>query len=311
MKLKTPILLLILIALFTACTKESTISQEFPYDNSKYVEVDGVTLHYRVWQNSSGNENPWILLVHGFSGSTYTWNKNVDTLVSSGYNVVAVDVPPFGYSDKSTKINHSVDNRARLLWSFTNTVSKEEKWILFGHSMGGGIVAAMAIQEPQKIYKIVLVAPSLFGEVKPGRSTRQKLLSFAPVEFIVSSFGRIFLVRKKRVEKLVESAYGKPGTDEDVMAYYIPLKQKGMARAIISASSRAKPSTTLNIADFNSEALAIWGENDTWVPFSRMKRITDLMENLSIVIIKDTGHNPMETDSKLFNKIVLEYLSQP
>ena len=137
MSIKKSIQFITIIVLFASCNKQPTLSKEFPYNNSQYVLVDGVTLHYRTWINDSTNLKPWILLVHGFSGSTYTWNKNIDTLVSAGYNVVAVDVPPFGYSDKNRRTNQSVDSRANLLWHFTKEICQNERWILFGHSMGG------------------------------------------------------------------------------------------------------------------------------------------------------------------------------
>ena len=301
---------LLIVLLLTNCQKQFAFSADLPFDNSQFINVDGVKIHYRIWHNESHSSNPWILLVHGFSGSTYTWNKNVESFFIAGYNIVAVDVPPFGYSDKSKKINHSIDSRAELLWKFTQKVNSNTQWHLFGHSMGGGIVAAMAILEPQKVDRVVFVAPALFGKIEPGRSSRQKLLSFAPVELTLAGFGKVFLIREKRIEKLVESAYGQKGTPEDIEAYYVPLKQRGMAWAIIRSFTRANPKKTMSIADFSSQALAVWGKDDSWVPFDRMKPRTDAMENLSVVIIKDTGHNPMETDPDLFNRIVLEFLSE-
>jgi 2-hydroxy-6-oxonona-2,4-dienedioate hydrolase len=299
------------VALILFCfSREYVHSQDTknqPYPNSNFIDVDGVTIHYRKWVKNE-NRELWILLVHGFSGSTYSWSKNIDTFFNAGYNVVAIDVPPFGYSDKSLKLNHSVDNSAELILKFLHQINPCATWHLVGHSMGGGIVAAMSILKPEKVSKVIFVAPSLFGQINPGRSFKQKLISFTPIEWALASVGRLFFITKKRVEKLVVSAYGQKATEDEILGYFIPLNQKGMARAILSSFSRANPSRSMSISDFNSTALAIWGQNDKWVPFERMKPKTDDMENLSIVIIKQTGHNPMETDAELFNKIVLDYL---
>ncbi|PKP36366.1 MAG: hypothetical protein CVT98_08125 [Bacteroidetes bacterium HGW-Bacteroidetes-15] len=312
---KRLILPLIVSVLFIFTIAFSLYSQVItpskPFDNSEFLTVDGVKIHFRVWKSLTENDNPWILLVHGFSGSTYSWNKNIEALSTSGYNIVAVDVPPFSYSDKSTKLNHSVDNRAELLLKFTHELNADTKWHLFGHSMGGGIVAAMAILKPEIVDKVVFVAPALFGKLEPGRSFRQKLIAFSPIEWTLAGIGKIFLIRESRIEKLIESAYGQKSSPEDVLGYFTPLNQNGMARAIISSFSKSNPTRSLDINDFNSPALAIWGANDSWVPYHSMKGYTDKMENLTIVIIKETGHNPMETDTELFNKIVLEYFSKP
>ncbi|MFP4556781.1 MAG: alpha/beta fold hydrolase [Bacteroidales bacterium] len=301
------ILLLVITFYSCSCRAETTKS---PYSNGKFIEIDGYRVHYRTWVNEKqvDSDKPWLLLVHGFAGSTYSWEKNVTPLHNAGYNIVAVDVPPFGYSHKDRDFNHAVDSRAEFLWKFLNRINPKTKWHLFGHSMGGGIVAAMAILQPKKVKKVVFVAPALFNKVKPGRSMRQRLLAFSPVEWTMAKIGKLFLIRESRIERMLETIYGRPAYTDEVTAYYKPLKQKGMARAIISASTRANPMQTLSIADFKSEALAVWGANDTWVPFDGMKPFTDKMENLSIVIIKNTGHNPMETDANLFNRLVLDFL---
>ncbi len=301
-------LIVFLLSVKTSISSQYS-SATIPFDNSQFINVEGVNLHYRAWVlDEDPDKKPWIMMIHGFAGSTYMWQKSIKSLNDAGFNVVAVDVPPFGYSDKSRRINHSVDNRAKLLWSFASCINPNNQWVLFGHSMSGGIVEAMAILQPQRVDRVVFVAPALFSHLQPERSIKQRVIAFPPFEWILGGLGKVIFIRPKRIEKLLESAYGQKGSSEDVMAYYTPLKQKGMARAILSAYSRAKPSNTLNITDFKSEALAIWGENDTWVPFERIKPYTEAMDNLSIVIIKDTGHSLMETDAELFNRIVLEYL---
>ncbi len=302
-------ILLMIVASFSGFSRADNTAS--PYSNSKFIEIDGFKIHYRTWlhNDSLNSQKPWILLVHGFAGSTYSWEKNVKSLNNQGYNIVALDVPPFGYSHKDREFNHAVDNRADFLWKFLEEIKPDKQWHLFGHSMGGGIVVAMAILQPKKVKKVVFVAPALFNKVNPGRSLKQRLLAFSPIEWTMAKIGKLFLIRESRIEKMLETVYGRPGTSEDVTAYYNPLKQRGMARAIISASTRANPKQTLSIADFKSEALAVWGTNDTWVPFVEMKPYADKMDNLSIVLIKNTGHNPMETDSKLFNRLVSEFLA--
>lgn len=279
-----------------------------PFANSEFIDVDNVKLHYRRWEYQPNDSSQWVLLVHGFAGSTYSWNKNVSSLIESGFNVVAVDVAPFGYSDKSNKLNHSVDSRAKLLLNFINTIQPEAEWNLIGHSMGGGIVAAMAIIDPEKINKVILVDPALFGTIKPGRSIAQKVISFPPIELALASIGKLFFVRESRIAKFLESAYGEEPNQEDIFEYYKPLAQKGVTRSIVASFSKANPTVTLSISDLNQQCIAIWGANDTWVPYSEMKKFVDQIPNISTVIIKGTAHNPMETDAKLFNRLVTDFL---
>lgn len=97
---------------------------------------------------------------------------------------------------------------------------------------------------------------------------------------------------------------------KQVNAYLTGLKVPGTARRIVSAFSRSNPTHKLSIKDFLTPAIAIWGENDAWIPYERMKPLTDELDNVTVVIIKDTGHVPHETDPDLFNRLVLGFLLQ-
>ena len=283
--------------------------QQKPYDNSHFCEIEGVQIHYRIWLDSIETERkPWILLVHGFSASTYSWENSVEPLTESGFNVIAVDVPPFGYSDKNPRLNHSPDNRAVLLWNFLDSIQPNASWNLVGHSMGGGIVTAMAILHPQRVEKVVLVDPSLFRNLKSERSFSQLLVSFHPVERLFSVLGERFFIKTKPVDKLLYTAYQKQPTAEQTEAYLRGLQVQGTAQGIVAAFSKAKPSQELSIKDFKNTAIAIWGDNDTWIPYERMKPITDSLDNVSVHIIENSGHVPQETDSKIFNSILLNFL---
>ncbi len=43
-------------------------------------------------------------MVHGFAGSTYWWQTSAFYLSRYGFTVIAIDVPPFGFSDKTEKL---------------------------------------------------------------------------------------------------------------------------------------------------------------------------------------------------------------
>ena len=87
-----------------------------PFINSHKTTVDSVMLHYRVWITKVKPSKGKVLFIHGFTGSTFSFRKNYDSLVNAGYNILAVDLPAFGYSDRGTWINHSQSSRAVMIW---------------------------------------------------------------------------------------------------------------------------------------------------------------------------------------------------
>lgn len=62
------------------------------FENSYFMQIDGVQLHYRTWQPPESNHCGNILFIHGLSGSTFSWRYVVDSLIEKGYSVVAVDL---------------------------------------------------------------------------------------------------------------------------------------------------------------------------------------------------------------------------
>src|SRR5215510_2379124 len=69
----------------------------FHSDRSRFVDVDGVRVHYQ----EAGNKNaPPIILIHGFASSTLVWSKVFLGLATKGFRVIAPDLIGFGYSSK-------------------------------------------------------------------------------------------------------------------------------------------------------------------------------------------------------------------
>jgi pimeloyl-ACP methyl ester carboxylesterase len=272
--------------------------------------VSDIKLHYRIWINEDSiNSHKWILLLHGMGGSTYSWENNAKVFCDSGYNVVAVDIPPYGYSEKNPDYNYSTDNISALMWKFAKRINDKYPWILIGHSMGGGIAQCMAIEKPKKVKKIVFVAPALFSELKPGRDFGQFITAFRPVERLMSVLGETFYIKKNKIRKILESSFASEVPDEVVNQYYKALNNDGFTTAFLRSFSKSNPSKQVNGLDFNIKSLAFFGTADTWVPYSQTKNITDQLHCIKIVSIENAGHSLMETNSPEFNKQVLQFLN--
>ena len=93
--------------------KEKTLEMypfEKPFSNSQFVYVDGVRLHIRRWSaDDSETEKGTVLLVHGISGSSYNWRFLAPELALNGWNVLSIDIPPFGFSGEKQKQGDSLD----------------------------------------------------------------------------------------------------------------------------------------------------------------------------------------------------------
>lgn len=299
--------IIFIAAMLLPISKSQKSMAQSPFSNSHFVEVNNTIIHYRYWKPDSNIANPnWVMLIHGLGGSTYAWENNAEFLFKHGLNVVAVDVPPFGYSDRNPKNNHSPDVRADLLWELASQIMPNTQWHLVGHSMGGGITEAMAIKKPERVKSLTWVAPALFIDLKKQHSFGQILLRFPPFERLFVFIGETFFITPKRISKMLLSAYGREATEKEIYEYHKALSQEGTATAFVRAFTHSKVETELKLVDLNIPALAIWGDKDEWVPYARYEKHLKDLPNIQIKFINGAGHCPMETHSEEFNQLLLE-----
>ncbi len=266
-----------------------------PYDNSRMGTVDGIRMHYRHWEQPEGERKGSCLLLHGFGASTFSWQEVADSLHQLGYEVVAVDLPPFGYSDKSDGINQSVTAHALRVKKLTEEDLPGRKWHLAGHSMGGSVAQAFALQYPEHLRSVTFVAAALFSTLEDEPRPARALLRLSPLRFLLGELAEEWVITPRRVEDMLESAYGTPPEDRQVEAYLYPLQIPGTGRAILAAATFHEELTTLDAAELQVPALAIWGDADTWVPVERRKRALERMPDTELIMLEGVGHNPMET----------------
>ena len=280
-----------------------------PFPDSRFMEIDGVRLHYRIWGvDNQDDTKPWVLLVHGMGGSTFSWERNAPAIAGAGLRVVAVDVPPFGYSDKNPDLNQSVDVRAELLWIFLEGLRPGAGWYLVGHSMGGGIVQCMAILHPEKVEKVVFSDPALFGQTGERSMATMPILRFQPFQWLFTGIGKVFLVSPKNIRKFLTSAYAAEPDQADIDEYLRALRVPGTARALIRSMAISKPARHIDGKTFNTPALAIWGSLDSWVPLEKSKPLLEKIPSIRTEVIEGAGHCPMATHPDQFNRLVIGFL---
>jgi len=287
------------------------LSKLTPFDNSAYISIQNITLHYRLFLPETQAPRGKILFVHGLGGSTYSYEKTAPDLAREGFLVVAIDLPLFGYSERLGDFDHSQRNRGYLLWEFLEFIDTRieparhvKGWHLAGHSMGGGTVAAMASMYEQKTESLILIDGALFEN-----SRNSGLITFfPPVVRWLQIFLERSIIKEKNIRSFLESAYGKEPTEADVAGYYSPLSQPGTARAVKAFLKTSRNVPIEELKGMSIPVLAIWGEEDTWVPVSDIERIQVIFPQMVVKIIPGAGHVPMETHPEEFTKILLEFL---
>jgi len=110
-----------------------------------------------------GNKDaPVIVFVHGSPGKWDAWAGylNDPKLKSQSY-MIAVDRIGFGGSDNGKHEPSLARHSKHIIDAVYNIIPQDQKIIVIGHSYGGPVALRMAIDYPDQVNAIVLLAPSI------------------------------------------------------------------------------------------------------------------------------------------------------
>lgn len=119
----------------------------------RFVEVPGARLHVR----ETGN-GPALLLVHGLAGQMAHFDYDMVEELAKRFRVVCVDRPGSGHSERDPACAADVASQAAALAALVERLGLERPTVV-GHSLGGAVALALALDHPQACGALALVAP--------------------------------------------------------------------------------------------------------------------------------------------------------
>lgn len=127
-------------------------------------QINGRNMHYTF---AGCDTFPLVVIVHGSPGSSAEMLDYVgDSMLLRVARVAAVDRPGFGESDYGIA-EPSLKEQAAVLVPLIKKLGNK-KVILVGHSMGGPVIARFAIDYPDLVDGLVIVAGSIDPELEPA-----------------------------------------------------------------------------------------------------------------------------------------------
>lgn len=158
------LVLAIAIALFfaRATRKLAAQAERLVPPIGSFVEVDGARVHYV----ESGEGRP-ILMIHGLGGQLHHMRRPLMEEFGEGYRLIAMDRPGSGYSTRPDG-RADLASQARFIARFMERLGLERA-LLVGHSLGGAIALRTALDHPERVAGLALIAPLTgeLGEVPP------------------------------------------------------------------------------------------------------------------------------------------------
>src|SRR5436309_4526565 len=254
---------------------------------SWFTTVDGVRIHFQ----EAGNENaPPIILIHGFISSNLIWSDVFLPLAVAGFRVIAPDLPGYGYSDKPSDGEYTIEFQARAVLGLMDRLEIERATIV-GASYGGAVAASMALDYPERVERLVLV-----GAVTNDEPKKKMLLQISRLPIVGDIVTPLFLGSRWVLRKRMEDMYrrlGKPINEKMVSSRHHLLATSNTHRAMIRTARRwSADRIEREAALIRQPTMLIWGDQDTHIPLNDAFKLRDAIPNARLIVFRNCAHLP-------------------
>ena len=264
------------------------------------------------WMNivDMGTGEP-VIFIHGLSGCWQNWLEQIP-LFARDHRVIAVDLPGFGHSEMPVA-EISISGYAEAIDELMEKLDIEAARIV-GNSMGGFIGAELAIQNPARVERLVLVAAaglsieSIRTQRTKGLRHRGENIIFFSLGHIVSRSHQVALRPRLRAALLMTVAAHPARLPGPLAAQQVLGSGKPGFSDALEAMCRYPLRDRLE--KIACPALIVWGDKDILVPVKDADIFEELIPDSRKIIYKDTGHVSMMERPARFNADVKAFLDE-
>lgn len=259
---------------------------------------DGLRLHYL--DSGSGDA---VLFIHGSgpgaSGHS-NFKQNYPEFAAAGHRVLVPDLPGYGASDKP-ETDYTLDFFVDALFGLLDALDIA-RCTLVGNSLGGAIAIRMALDQPQRIARLVLMAPGGLMEKE------QYYLQMEGIQKMGAAFANGELNDAAGMRRLLSLQLfdATQISDETVHERVAVVQQQ--PRCVLTRMQ--VPNLSAQLAGLSCPILGFWGMNDRFCPASGAQTLMQACRNIRFVLLSECGHWVMVEHRALFNREVLAFLAE-
>lgn len=247
-----------------------------------------------------------LVFVHGLGGQWQNWLENIERPALKR-RVVALDLPGFGASSLADD-DPSIPGYGQVVERLCEHL-RLGAVALVGNSMGGFVAAEVAVAQPDRVERLVLVSAAGISTTAVhaaplltlGRAASAATTYAVPRQRAVARrrlarhFALALVARHPSLLK-PDLAYegfitgvGKPGFN-------------GAFRATLSYDMRHR------LPEIGCPTLVVWGERDAIIPVQDAHQFERLIPDSRKLVMRDTGHISMAERPRAFNDALLDFL---
>ena len=261
---------------------------------------NGMNLHYLEF-NSDVDQVGTVIFIHGSGPGASGWSnfkKNVNALSETGYRVIVIDIPGYGQTSKPTDAIYNLDFFTHYLDEFL--VQKNiTQAILIGNSLGGAIAIGYALDHPDKVSHLILMATG-------GVEEREIYFATEGIQAMVKyPMGSPEFTKEVLGELLKLLVFDPKHVTQELIDERWQILQTQNAQVLASMQI---PNLTDRLQELSIPILGFWGYEDKFCPISGAHTIISHCNDARMNMLSQCGHWVMIEHSEYFNNQCIQFL---
>lgn len=254
---------------------------------------------------------PVVVLIHGTGTWSEIWRDTIDALAPR-YRVVAIDLPPFGYSSRLHGASaYTPKLQAQRILGVLDALHVQRATVV-GHSVGARPVVALALAAPDRIERLVLVDPALGFDPKPPSRLIAGLFRTKPLRnAVLSTYGTNPLSLRRLFRSFVSNEAAV--TDARLEVIRRPMSIAGTTDAYgdwLEALMFSRGFESDRIKKLRMPVHLVWGATDRVTPLWQADVLLKVIPRSRLVVLDGVGHIPYIEDTPHFNAALLASLHE-
>ena len=244
-----------------------------------------------------------VVYLHGSGpgASGYSnFKGNYPSLVAAGYRCIIPDLIGYGFSDKPTDVDHPLSFFVECIRQ-TLDCAGVERCTLIGNSLGGAVALGLALDDPQRVEKLVLMAPG-------GLSELPEYQAMPGMQKVFKVFGSGEPVTPAVMKDLFATGlmYDPKYATDELVAERMQIMQimNGHVMATMSV-----PVLTGRLQEIQCPVLGFWGLEEKMMPENGIMALARNIKHLRLILVSECGHWVMVEHEDMFNRACLDCIS--
>lgn len=246
-------------------------------------------------------EGPPLVFLHGSGPGASGWSNfglNAQVLARAGFQCILVDSLGYGRSSKPLDVDYTLPVMAGAVVALLDALG-HRRFSLAGNSQGGAQALYIALNHPDRVEKLILMAPGgleareVYMEQKGIRSMMRCL--YGPEGLTLEGMRMLFqkqlfdpgLVTEALVQERFEAAQAQP------LHVFRSMKVDNLAD---------------RLPELTCPVLGLWGMDDCFCPVSGALSLAARVPNARVTLFARCGHWVMVEHASTFNRLCIDFL---